>query len=231
MKLLKNLYGQKQAGQIWNQHLTTKLIACELTQSHIDEYVFYFKKSVFLVITDDTILMGPDTDASHAGKWNRADAMLDATTAKSRTGYMIKYTGCPMLWASKLQTKIALSSTESEYIMLSQVLREVIPLTSLIKEAQKHGIDVHTNQAKVRCTMFEDNTGTAEIARVPKMQPCTKRLNINYHHFREHVKQSAITIEATTSEKQLADIYFCSTNIGNELWDGKCTETRGCDIA
>ena len=84
-------------------------------------------------------------------------------------GYMITYAGCPILWASKLQTKIALSSTESEYITLSQALHEVIPLTSLIKEAQKHGIDVHTNQAKVQCTMFEDNTGAAEIARVPKM--------------------------------------------------------------
>ena len=108
-------------------------------------------------------------DASHAGEWNHADAMLDATTAKSRMGYMIFYAGCPILWASKLQTKIALSSTESEYITLSQALHEVIPLTSLIKEAQKHGIDVHTNQAKVQCTMFEDNTGAAEIARVPKM--------------------------------------------------------------
>ena len=74
-----------------------------------------------------------------------------------------------MLWASKLQTESALSSTESEYIVLSQALHEVIPLTFLIKEAQKHGIDVHANQAKVRCTVFEDNTGAAEIARVPKM--------------------------------------------------------------
>ena len=65
LKLLKNLYVQKQAGQTWNQHLMTKLIACGLTQSHINESVLYFKKSVFLVFTDNTILMGPDTDASH----------------------------------------------------------------------------------------------------------------------------------------------------------------------
>jgi len=84
-------------------------------------------------------------DASHAGEWNHADAMLDATMTKSRMGYMITYAGCPILWASKLQTKITLSSTESEYITLSRALCKVIPLTSLIKEVQKHGIDVHTN--------------------------------------------------------------------------------------
>ena len=128
-------------------------------------------------------------------------------------GYMITYAGCPVLWASKLQTEIALSSTESEYITLSQALREVIPLTSLIKEAQKRSIDVHTHRAKVRCTVFEDNTGAAEIARVPKMRPQTKHLNIKYHHFREHAKKGAITIEATTSEQQLAVIFTKPLNL------------------
>jgi len=61
LKLLKSLYGRKQVGRVWNQYLTTKLIACRFTQSCITESVFYFKKSMFLVFTDDTILMGPDT--------------------------------------------------------------------------------------------------------------------------------------------------------------------------
>jgi hypothetical protein len=33
-----------------------------------------------------------------------------------------------MHWASKMQTEIALSSTEAEYIALSQAMREVIPI-------------------------------------------------------------------------------------------------------
>jgi len=50
LKVLKNFYGQKQAGQVWNQHLMTKLIICGFTQSHINECVFDFKESVFLVL-------------------------------------------------------------------------------------------------------------------------------------------------------------------------------------
>ena len=73
-------------------------------------------------------------DASHAGEWNREYAEEDATTAKSRSGYVITYAGCPLLWASKMQTEIALSSTEAEYIALSQALREVIPITELTKQ-------------------------------------------------------------------------------------------------
>jgi hypothetical protein len=52
-------------------------------------------------------------------------------------GYVINYAGCPVLWASKMQTEIALSSTEAEYIALSQSMREVLPLMELMKEAQQ----------------------------------------------------------------------------------------------
>jgi hypothetical protein len=54
-------------------------------------------------------------------------------TAKSRSGYVIEYTGCPVVWHSKLQTEIALSTTEAEYVALSECLRDTIPMMQLIK--------------------------------------------------------------------------------------------------
>jgi hypothetical protein len=33
-----------------------------------------------------------------------------------------------------------------------------------------------------------------EIAKVPKMKPRTKHLNIKYHHFREEVKKGTVSI-------------------------------------
>ena len=62
-------------------------------------------------------------DASHAAEWNRSTAVDDAATAKSRMGYVVLYANCPLLWSSKLQTEIALSSTEAEYIAVSQAMR------------------------------------------------------------------------------------------------------------
>jgi hypothetical protein len=63
-------------------------------------------------------------DASRAGEWRKHgdEGITDPTTAKTRTGYIILYAGCPIIWASKLQTEVALSSTEVEYIALSQKL-------------------------------------------------------------------------------------------------------------
>ena len=57
-------------------------------------------------------------DASFAGEWNKAWSD-EPSSVMSRTGYIILYAGCPIIWCSKLQTEIPLSTTESEYIALS----------------------------------------------------------------------------------------------------------------
>ena len=62
LKLEKNLYGQKQAGRVWYQHLKKNLLKLGFKASNIDECVFYYGKTIFTVYTDDTILIGPDQE-------------------------------------------------------------------------------------------------------------------------------------------------------------------------
>ncbi len=112
-----------------------------------------------------------------------------------------------MHWASKMQTEIALSSTEAEYIALSQSMREVIPIMWLSEEAYQHGVPVLTKPPKIHCEVFEDNEGAIEIAKVPKMRPRTKHLNIKYHHYREEVKKGDISICHVGTKEQTADIF------------------------
>ena len=52
----------------------------------------------------------------------------------SHTGFVIRYASCPVLWISKLQTEVALSTAEAEYIAMSQALREMIPLMNLMQK-------------------------------------------------------------------------------------------------
>jgi hypothetical protein len=60
LKLIKNLYGQKQAGRVWNQHLARGLKKAGFATSKVDECVFYKGKTVFIVYVDDGIFFGPD---------------------------------------------------------------------------------------------------------------------------------------------------------------------------
>jgi len=108
-----------------------------------------------------------------------------------------------MHWTSKMQTEIALSTTEAEYIALSQAMREVLPIIWLMEEARHQGIPVLNATPKIHCKVFEDNAGAIEIANVPKMRPRTKHLNINYHHFREEVKKGTISIYHTRTKSRL----------------------------
>jgi hypothetical protein len=58
-------------------------------------------------------------DADLFENWDRVNADVEPSTAKSRTGFVITYGACPIVWASKAQTKVALSTTESEHNALS----------------------------------------------------------------------------------------------------------------
>jgi Reverse transcriptase (RNA-dependent DNA polymerase)/GAG-pre-integrase domain len=147
------------------------------------------------------------TDADFAGNWNADYAENDQSTARSRSGYVVKYSNCPIIWASKLQTEIALSSTESEYISLYQSLREVLPLMRLVEELSEAGFHVHTGTPEVRCKVFEDNVGAMTMAQTPRMRPRTKHLNIKYHHFRDAVEQGKVTIHQIGTLDQQADIF------------------------
>lgn len=44
----------------------------------------------------------------------------DVLTSKAQTGYVTMHCGCPIIWTSKLQTQITLSTTEAEQVGLLQ---------------------------------------------------------------------------------------------------------------
>jgi hypothetical protein len=57
----------------------------------------------------------------------------------------------------------------------------------------------------VHCKAFEDNSGVLELARLPKMRPRTKHINVKYHHFREAVAAKRVTIQHASTLDQLRD--------------------------
>jgi len=66
-------------------------------------------------------------DSNFVGSWSKQVSHLHHS-ALSHTGYVITYSGCPIHWVSKLQSKIALNTCKAEYIVLSMCTRALIPL-------------------------------------------------------------------------------------------------------
>ena len=72
-------------------------------------------------------------DADFAGLW-AIEHDQDPIGVKSRTGYLIECMNYPLLWVSNLQTQIALSTSESGYIVLSHSVRCFISIIEVIQE-------------------------------------------------------------------------------------------------
>ena len=67
------------------------------------------------------------------------------------------------------------------------------------------GIPISIDKAAIHCRIFEDNSGAIEMAKVPKMRPRTKHLNIKLHHFRDYITRGDIKIQAIDTTNQLAN--------------------------
>ena len=70
-------------------------------------------------------------DADFAGLYSR-DPHTSLSSAKSRGAYLIKLSGCPLIWKSHLMPTICLSTAESEYYALSQSMRVLLPIRSTL---------------------------------------------------------------------------------------------------
>eukprot|EP00957_Ditylum_brightwellii_P020850 1572653-Ditylum_brightwellii.AAC.1 len=102
LKLEQNLYGQKQAGQVWNQYLTEKLKGIRFEQSNVDECVFYRGQVTFICYVDHGIFLGPNFDAIDQAI---ADLKEDKLDIKD-WGNLKDYLGINI---SKIREKIKLS--------------------------------------------------------------------------------------------------------------------------
>ena len=146
-------------------------------------------------------------DADFAGGYSDANA-LDPQSCLSRTGYVITYANCPIIWSSKMQSTISLSTTEAECVALSSALRDVIFLVELVQEFELHGAPIpKSDKPLITCRTFEDNVGALELANNPKLRPRTKHIAVQFHHFRSYVQRKLITVQHASTTEQIAGIF------------------------
>jgi len=124
---------------------------------------------------------------------------------KSWMGFVLVLGGCLLFWSSKLQTEITLSTTEVEYIALSQAMQALLPMRSLLKEVGTKLNLSYSTKSTVSTHVWEDMNGALKLATNPtKVSVHTKHLAIKYHFFC-HCLGNDITILKVNMTEQLAD--------------------------
>ena len=85
---------------------------------------------------------------------------------------------------------------------MSTAAREVLPQREL-----KSILKIPKAKLNIKCTLFEDNRGAEELAKVPKNRPKTKHIAVKYHHFRSAVKNAILQVHRVETKEQLYDIF------------------------
>jgi hypothetical protein len=123
----------------------------------------------------------------------------DVDSKKSVSAYIAYVGGGPISWKSKLQSTVALSSCESEYIALCAAAQESVHLRYLFLELVP---DVKGTPIVV----FEDNTSTIEVSKNPVLHEKQKHVDIKYHYVKECIAEGRIQVRYLGTSLMLADL-------------------------
>ena len=107
-------------------------VSHETAIKRIYRYLQGTKENGLVFIPSKKLVVDFYADADFAGLWGHEDPQ-DPICARSRTGFVVTFSNCTLLWVSKIQTEIALSTLHSEYVELSHSIRELLLLESLFK--------------------------------------------------------------------------------------------------
>ena len=128
-----------------------------------------------------------------------ADAAYgNADDYKSTSGYVFLVAGGAVTWSSKKQTTIALSSTEAEYVALSEAGREACWLKSLYDELGY--------EQREPILIRGDNDGSIAMAKNPQFHKKSKHIATRWHWVRDLVEDKTIAIESCRDPQQTADV-------------------------
>ena len=126
-----------------------------------------------------------------------ADWAGDLGTRKSTSGHCTLFNGGAVTWRSKLQTVVAKSTSEAEYICTSGAGSEITYIRGLLKHLG-HDTGGPT-------TLLEDNQGCIALAEDALTSTRAKHIDIHFHYIRELVNKRLVTLKYIPTQEMTAD--------------------------
>ena len=132
-----------------------------------------------------------------------SDFASDKESRLSFLGYIIYFYGIPISWRSKGMKTVVLSTTEAEYMVLSEVVKE---LKFIVQLLQTMNIEV-----KLPITVYVDNVGAIWLCNNRTTSNRTKHIDIRTSFVQEYQEDGKIIIKFVKSEDNEADIFTKNT--------------------
>ena len=132
-----------------------------------------------------------------------SDFASDKETRIGVFGYIIYFCGIPIAWRSKGMKSVVLSTTEAEYMALSEVVKE---LKFIVQLLQTMNIEV-----ELPITVHVDNVGAIWLSSNRTTSDRTKHIDIRTSFVKEYQEDGKIIIKFVKSEENEADIFTKNT--------------------
>ena len=139
----------------------------------------------------------------------------DRDNRRSTIGYVFTVGGTAVSWVSKIQSVVALSTTEVEYVAATEASKEMIWLQRFMDELGKnHDMGM----------LYSDSQSSIHLAKNSTFHSKTKHIHLKYHFIRSVLEDGELKLEKIHTSQNPADMLtkvvtkdklrMCSVSIG-----------------
>ncbi|CAA0827117.1 cysteine-rich RLK (RECEPTOR-like protein kinase) 8 [Striga hermonthica] len=126
-----------------------------------------------------------------------ADMAGDLDSRKSISGFVFTLAGGAVSWQSKLQKFVALSTTEAEYIAMTEADKEMLWLKRFLQQLgmKQEWYDIHCG-----------SQSALDLSKNAMYHSRTKHIDVRYHWLRQAVEEQQFKLEKIHTDENLADM-------------------------
>jgi hypothetical protein len=134
-----------------------------------------------------------------------ADYANDIADRRSVTGFLFTFGNAVISWRSRRQKSTALSTTEAEYMAISDCARQAIWFKLLFKDLDLPVSAVSLSSVGDAIQLFNDNRGTVFLTKEPLINERSKHIDVRYHFIRDQVSLKNIVTSHVSTIQMPAD--------------------------
>ncbi|XP_062080441.1 secreted RxLR effector protein 161-like [Humulus lupulus] len=123
-----------------------------------------------------------------------ADYAGDLDTKRSQTSFVFKLNNYTISWKANLQSIVALSIFESEYIACTEAVKEALWLKGLTREL---GVDQRV------VTIFSDSQSALHLSKNQVFHERIKHIDVRLHFIRDVIAEGKVKLEKPAPEEYI----------------------------
>ena len=126
-----------------------------------------------------------------------ADYASNKDNRRSTTAYMFMLNDSCICWKAQLQSVVALSTTEAEFMATTEAFKEAVWLQGILQELR---------QIRDKTTIFSDSQSSIHLCKNPVYHEKSKHIDIRLYWIREKIEEGTIKLEKISTDDNPADM-------------------------